>query len=499
MLLALDAGIGGGRCLIFTTDGQLVGRGYQEWSAQREPGVPGGLSFDPAEYWTALVNATRMALAVGTVDPPRIAAVSVTCQREGLVMLDAADRVLYAGPSGDTRGRAENATYTAAHGEALYPRTGHLADAIHLPGRLLWLRQHRPHVLERAHRLMMINDWMVYQLSGAWLGEPSNACSSAVFDVQAGTWSDEAIARAGLPRAIFPPIVPSGTIAGSVLPEVADQLGLMRDTPVVVGGGDGQCGMIGAGAITPGDVAAIAGTTTPILMNTDRPVIDRLRRTWTRSGVDVGRWALEANAGITGLAFRWLRDLLFDDSSEDVFPEMVRLAARVPPGAHGVRCDLGARPMAVRSESSAVGSGRITGIGPMGGSRAEIVRAAMESTCYAVRANCDLLTEVSGQEVKALRLVGGQSRSPFWVQMQADILQQPVLVPTVAEASGWGAAICAGVGVGLWPRPSAAPAATAPPHVIEPRAGISLQYDNLYREWLQAWYVSSHRPPITQR
>lgn len=487
LLLVLDAGIGGGRCLIFTTDGQLVGRGYQEWVAQPVSGVPGGLDFDPVRYWADLVNATRTAVRTGAINPADVGAISVTCQREGFVLLDANDEVLYAGPSSDLRGRAENAAFAAANGEPLYSITGHLPDALHLPGRLLWLKHHRPEAFARAHRLMMINDWMLYQLSGAWVGEPSNACSSAIFDVRTGTWSADAIARAGLPREIFPPIVRSGTLAGGLLPEIAERLGLPPDTPVVVGGGDGQCGMVGAGATEAGQVAAIAGTTTPILMNVDEPVFDPLLRTWTRSGLDVGRWALEANAGITGLAFRWVRNLLFDESSEDDFPAMVRLAESVPPGANGVRCDLGAKPMSVRWNTAAAATGSVRGVGPMGGGRAEIVRAAMESTCYAVRANCDLIAEVSGREIGALRLVGGQSRSPFWVQMQADILQRHVVLPGVAEASGWGAAICAGMGIGLWPTPSAGNPSTRPAQVVEPRPDQIARYDELYHDWFNAW------------
>ncbi|MFT4040238.1 MAG: FGGY-family carbohydrate kinase, partial [Thermomicrobiales bacterium] len=233
------------------------------------------------------------------------------------------------------------------------------------------------------------------------------------------------------------------------------------------------------------DVAAIAGTTTPILMHLDAPVFDARLRTWTRAGLMPGTWGLEANAGITGLAFRWLRDLIFGAAAEDIFPRMEAMARSVLPGANGVRYDLGARPMGSRPLIGTPG-GTISGIGPMAGGRAEIVRAAMESTCYAVRANCEMLAEVSGRPVDALRLVGGQSRSPYWVQMQADILQRPVILPGVTEASGWGAAICAGIGIGLW-RDPADVQTTTPARVIEPQDEGVAAYESLYREWLAQW------------
>lgn len=483
--MALDAGIGGGRCLIFTTGGELVARGYQEWAGTPEPEAPGAVSFDPEVYWAALTAATRCALASSGIDPARIAAISTTCQREGFILLDSAGEAVYAGPSPDGRGHAENAALKAQYGALLYSVTGHQPESIHAPGRLLWLRTHRPEVYARIDRLLMINDWMLYRLGAAWLGEPSNASSTTLFDVRHGTWSDRAISLAGLPRRIFPPIVSSGTPAGVLAPNVAADLGLPPGIPLIVGGGDGQCGMAGAGAVRTGDVAAIAGTTTPILMHLDAPVFDERRRTWTRAGLMPHTWGLEANAGITGLAFRWLRNQILGKSSEASFPEMEALARTVPPGANGVRCDLGARPMGSRPIIDAPG-GEITGIGPMAGGRAEIVRAAMESTCYAVRANCEILEDVSGRPLEALRLVGGQSRSPLWVQMQSDILQKPIILPGVAEASGWGAAICAGIGVGIWSTPTDVEISVSA-RVVAPQRENSQVYEALYQAWRRQW------------
>lgn len=483
-LLALDAGIGGGRCLIFTTGGRMVGRGYHEWAAEPVPGVPGGLRFDPDRYWESLAMATRTALAASGVRPDRIGGISVTCQREGFLLLDEADRPLYAGPSADVRGAHANAELATRHGADLYPVTGHLPDAFHLPGRLHWLREHQPETFARGRRLMMINDWMLHRLCGVWVGEASNACSSALFDVRAGDWSDAAIGLAGLPRDIFPPVVASGTRVGELRPAAAAETGLAIGTSVVVGGGDGQCGLLGAGAVAPGDVAAIAGTTTPILMQLDRPIFDANRRTWTRSGLRDGSWALEANAGITGLAFRWVRDLLYEAPSEDSYREMVRLAESVPPGSAGVRSFLGPRPMTQRWWSGLTAGGRVTGVGPFGGHRAEVVRATMESVCYAVRANCELLGEVGNRPIGGLRLCGGQSRSPTWTQMQADVLGIPVLLPRVSEASGWGAALCAGLGIGYWSDLSDAARASLSVEIVEPRTDHSIAYDDLYRSWL---------------
>ena len=116
----------------------------------------------------------------------------------------------------------------------------------------------------------------------------------------------------------------------------------------------------------------------------------------------------------------------------------------------------------------------------------ESVRAAMESTCYAVRANCEILEDVSGRPLEALRLVGGQSRSPLWVQMQSDILQKPIILPGVAEASGWGAAICAGIGVGIWSTPTDVEISVSA-RVVAPQRENSQVYEALYQAWRRQW------------
>lgn len=481
-LLALDAGIGGGRCLIFAPDGRLVARGYEEWVADAVPGVPGGLSFDPHRYWAALCRAVGAALVAGDLRPEQIAAISATCMREGCLLLDDAGIPVYAGPSADVRGAPYNAELAERHGVELYAITGHLPQSFHLPGRLRWLRDHEPDAFGRGRRLMMINDWIIHRLCGAWTSEPSNACSSALFDVRNGTWSDRAIALADLPRDIFAPIVTSGTRVGELSSEAAAETGLATGTPVVVGGGDAQLGALGVGAVGPGATAAIAGTTTPILMHLDQPLFDPERRTWTRADLRPGRWALEANAGITGLAFRWLRDLLYESPSEQSYAVMARLAEAAPAGARGVRSFLGPKPMTTRWWAGLTTAGRLTGVGPFDGGRAEIIRATMESACYGVRANCELLAKVAGRPVDELRLCGGQARSPIWAQMQADILGKPLLVSDVSEASGWGAALCAGFGIGYWS--NLAEAAHAAVEMIPPQVAATDVYEDLYQTWL---------------
>jgi sugar (pentulose or hexulose) kinase len=481
-LLALDAGIGGGRCLVFDTEGQVVGRGFEEWVSESVPDLPGALSFDPDLFWATLVRATRLALRDAGIQARQIAAIGTTCMREGFVLLDAADEALYAGPSIDRRGAAENASLAERYAAEWYEATGHIPSLVHAPGRLIWLREHAPALFARARKLLMINDWMTYRLCGVWVGEPSNACSTTLLDARSGQWSDRVIEMAGLPREIFPPLVPSGTQVGRLSARVAAETGLEPGTPVVVGGGDAQCGVWGAGAVADGDVAAIAGTTTPILMVLSEPLLDPARRVYVRSGLRPGSWGLEANAGITGLAFRWLRDLLHELPGDGEFADMVRLAQGVPPGARGVRSYLGPHP--IGQHGPKLGIGQVVGIGPFGGGRAELIRATMESVCYAVRANCEVLGSLSGRPPRALRLGGGQTSSPEWVQLQADVLGIPVLVPQAREISGWGAALCAGAGIGLWSDLSEAARSRVRYTTVEPNPRTGGVYEDLYQAWL---------------
>ena len=491
-LMALDAGTGGGRCLITDTQGNEVGLAYEEWRYHYPTDIPGAVEFDAKEFWAVMCRVIRRALSEGNIPPAEIGALSATCMREGFLLLDAAGQALYAAPPIDARAREYNAHLAEERGEEIYDTTGHWPGYCHAIGRLLWLKEQRPRLWERAKYLLQINEWLLYRLSGEPTGEPSNGCALVLLDIRRRDWAWELIDSLGLPREISPPMRSAGERLGKVTREAAAETGLKAGTPVIVGGADSQCGLVGTGTVLPGQITAVAGTTTPILMVTSGVALDPQIRTWTRCHTVPDTWCIESNAELTGTVYRWLRDAVCelekatqDKVGIDAYELMNRRAANVPPGARGITLICSSVMDARRMESVFLGA-TIFGLDTLRPERAgkpEIIRATLESVCYAVRANCEVLEEVSGLKVEALRICGGQTRSKLWVQMQADILGVPLLVSRSEEATALGTIICAGVGSGAYNSfPEAAELVT---HftTIEPHPEVHNEYQPFYERW----------------
>ena len=492
-LMALDAGIGGGRCVVFDTGGQIVSNHYREWTYERPAAYPGAVQFNADEFWDLFCEVIRAALA----DLPygEIAAISATCMREGCVLLDHAGRELYAGPPMDERARLENDELAAGMGQRIFERTGHWPSSLYPAGRLMWFQRHQPELWERVGTFLMISDWILYRLSGERGTEPSALCASLLLDLHEQSWADFILERANIPREILPPIYRTGTVLGTVSHKAAEETGLPKGIPVILGGADAQFGLIGMGATRPGSVGAVAGTTTCVLQVLDRPAVDPGTRLWTRCHAVPGTWALEGNAGMTGIVFRWLRDLL-PGRSGDTYAEMSEQAAGVPIGANGVAV-IASSVLDAKRMDRVFAPVSIMGVDvmqPIHAGLDQIIRATMENICYAVRGNIELIEQAGGRKVTELRLCGGQARSPFWTQMQADVLNVPVLVSSAVEATALGAAVAAGVGVGIYPDMTTGGDAVARLTVVEPIPGRQADYEPYYQHWLRLYEMRKQLP-----
>jgi len=250
-------------------------------------------------------------VAQAGADGRQVVAVSSTSQREGCVLLDGNGSELYAGPNRDLRAQVEGDQLAQAHGDEIYTRTGHFPSGMFPAARLKWFQRHQPELYRQASRLLMINDWVLYRLSGVCASEPTNAAETCMFDLGKGSWANDLIEQLGLRRVLFADVVTAGTRIGAVSRLAAQATGLATGTPVVVGGADTQCGVLGSGAIDSGDMAVVAGTTTPLQLVLASLVIDPGGRMWSGPFLSADRFVLESNAGGAGTVYRWCLDNLW--------------------------------------------------------------------------------------------------------------------------------------------------------------------------------------------
>jgi autoinducer 2 (AI-2) kinase len=493
-VLAVDAGTGSCRALLFTAAGEQAAVSLREWAHREPPGVPGGQDFDVEANWLAITACIRDVLRLAGATGDQVAAVAATSMREGIVLYDDTGRELWACPNVDSRAAREAAELIAeGAADRIFAEAGDWVS-ITSPARLRWLARHDPALLRQVSSVGMLSDWIVWRLARVHVTEPSCGSSSGMFSLARRTWSAGIAGICGLPVDVLPEVADPGTVVGTVTAEAAAQTGLRAGTPVAAGGADTQLGLLGAG-VRAGEFTVLAGTFWQNTILTPEPLIDSRVRLRTLCHVTPGEWMLEGIGFYCGMAMRWYRDAFCAaevaaarDRGVDPYVVMEEQAALIPPGSNGVYAILSNLMNArrwVHASPSFVGFD----VGdPAGSGRAAGIRAVEEAAAYVVRGHLGIIRELTGAQVSELTFSGGAAKGALWPQIIADVLGLPVHVPAVTESSALGAALCAGTGAGLYAgltdlegqlRKRAA--------TFEPQPAAVATYDERYRRWLELY------------
>jgi autoinducer 2 (AI-2) kinase len=493
LLLAIDAGTGSCRAVLFGVDGSQLAIAQREYSHPELPGVPGSQVFDTDANWRLICECVREALA--GVTPEAVKAVSATSMREGMVLYDARGHEIWACPNVDSRaGEQAGELVRTGAAQEIYDQAGDWV-AITAPARFLWIAQNEPDVFASIAHVGMLGDWILAKLSGEFVTDPSLGSSSGMFDLAERDWSDRVLEICGLDRSVFPRVVESGTVVGGVTAEAAAATGLRSGTAVVAGGADTQLGLLGIGVTQPGRFTVVGGSFWQSTVVLDTPLIDPRARLRTLCHTVPGRWMMEGIGFYCGIVMRWFRDAFCEvEQAEaarervDVYAVLERKAAQLPPGAHGVFgifSNLMQASRWVHASPSFVGFD----VGnPAQAGRSECFRAIEESAAYVARGHLGIVEELAGVAVEDAVLTGGAAKGTLWPQIVADTLGVPVRVPSVKESTALGAAIYAGAGAGLYGDAGDAAAQLVRfERVFEPQPDAVAAYESLYTRWLELY------------
>ncbi|WP_456413054.1 autoinducer-2 kinase [Oceanithermus profundus] len=494
-LLALDAGTGSGRAVLFDEEGRQLASAGREWTHREEPGHPGSMTFERERNWERLADAVREVLA--QVPEANVAAVSTTSMREGIVLYDEQGRELWACANVDARAVREVRELRERDPELerwAYLRSGQ-TFALGAAPRLLWLERHEPELYERAARLAMLSDWIAVRLGAEIALDPTNGGTTGLFDLATRRWDPELFDRLGIKPAFQEtPVREVGTVIGEVSPEAAAATGLEVGTPIVMGGGDAQLGTVGLGVTRPGEGAILGGSFWQQEVNLDGPRSDASGRMRLNFAPDPAQWQAEAIVFFPGIAARWFRDALAPDLKEraaregrDAYALLEELAATVPPGSHGITPIL-SDAMDYSHWRHAAPSFLNFPLDPEKAHRGAFFRALQENAALVTRANLERIAALTGAPLASAVFAGGAAKGRLWPQIVADVLQIPLKIPVVKEATALGAAIAAAVGVGIHRNlEEGARAWVAWEREVEPDPALAEVYDEAYRRWKAAY------------
>jgi xylulokinase len=484
-LVGLDIGTTGCKAIAFDDEGRILGQGSSEYAVQMPH--PHWAEQDAEEVWRLAWQALSEAVAAARDDPPVALALSV--QGEAVIPVDEEGRALRPAILGmDTRTEAENAWLVERFGaEGLFSCTGMPVHTVNTLPKLLWLQGHECGVYEAADQFLLYEDYFLRRLGGRAVISHCLASRTQMYDLTLGDWSDELLGECRVERKRLASLAPAGGgVVGVLREDLTRALGIESEIALVSGGHDQACAAVGSGVVRTGRAMVSTGTAEVVEVAMETPALnDALRR----GNVSVYRHVVPGlylamtlnHSG--GISLRWFRDTLCRWEREqaaagggDPYDLILSDAPEGP-------TDLLVLPHFAGSGTpwfDTTSKGAILGL-TLSTNRATIAKALLEGLTFELRVNLDLLREAE-IEIAELHAVGGGARSPLWVQLKADICQVPLRVPDVTEAACLGAALLAGVAVGVYPDLHSAVARTV--HLerrIEPQADLVAAYDRRYR------------------
>lgn len=455
-LLAVDAGTGSGRAVIFDERGNQVASAQHEWWHKTDPRFPGSMDFDVEGNWALLSRAIRQAIAEAGIAAADIRAVSATSMREAIVAYDRGGREIWACANVDSRAVSEvrdlKRDFPDLESE-LYTQSGQTFALGALP-RLLWLKRNLPDVYARIDRISMLSDWVLARLSGVIASDPSNAGTTGLYSLSKRDWLPEAMAKAGMRDDIFPESVEPGTVIGRVTERAADETGLAPGTPVVMGGGDCQSGAAAIGVVNEGDCAVLGGTFWQQVVNVGLDVSDPSMDLRINPHVVSGLNQAEAISFFVGIVMRWFRDSFGAEEvatagpGGDAYRLLEEKAAKVPVGAYGI-IPIFSDVMHYGNWYHAAPSLLNLSIDPEKSGKAAIFRALQENAAVVAARNLAAIFQLSGRTPDKIVFAAGASKSAHWSQILSNATGLPVVTPVVKEATALGCAAAAAIGIGL--------------------------------------------------
>lgn len=495
-LLAIDGGTGSVRSCLFDYSGNQIGISSREWTHNEDPRYPGSMDFDCLKNWELTKQTIKEVLETAGISSEEITAVATSSMREGIVLYDKANREIFACANVDARAADEGPRLKDAIPgieEDIYMLSGQTFSLGSIV-RLKWVQNNIPEIYAKTKKMNMLNDWLVFKLTSILVSEPSNGCTTGIFNLGKRDWAPEILEKCGLKTDIFPKVYECGEAIGHISVECAEQTGLSVNTIVVSGGGDAQLGAIGVGVVSDNQNAIFGGSFWQFESNTVKLLTDDKCRIRINCHAVKNMWQYEAIAFYPGLIMKWYKDAFCvhekaveRETGLSAYAQMETGARMIPAGSYGMQCAF-SDIMNYISWRHAAPSFINFGIDAAKFNRYTFYRAIMENAAYVCRGHLELIREVTGNTPKEVIFANGASNSRLWCQIIADVLNINVKVPVVKEATALGAAILAGLGAGVYENiEDACSKVVKIDEIFTPIKENAEVYNEMYENWLEVY------------
>jgi len=444
-VLGIDVSTTATKAVLIDESGVVLGTGVAEYGYE----VPQPLwsEQDPALWWDGSIAAIRSVLASTGVSASEVAAIGLTGQMHGLVLLDASDRVLR--PAilwNDQRtARACDEIRETIGADRLIRITGNDALTGFTAPKLVWVRDHEPEIWSRVAHVLLPKDFVRLQLTGVHAIDVADGAGTILFDLAARTWSPEIVEALRIDPAWLPPVFEGPDVTGQLSAAAAKATGLRAGTPVIAGGGDQSANAVGLGAVDEGTPVLSLGTSGVVFAPTRTPIVEPHGRVHAFCHAVPGRWHLMSVMLSAAGSLRWFRDTL---APGEAFGPLTDAAAGVPAGSDGLLF----LPYLSGERSphpDPLARGAFVGL-TVGHERRHLTRAVLEGVAFGLRDGLDLMVAAGMPAPTTIRASGGGTASPVWRQILADVLEAEIATVATTEGAAYGAGVLAAVGGAGW-------------------------------------------------
>ena len=461
--LGIDIGTTSLKAAVFSESGERLALKTVDYTLITDSAT-GFIEFDANEY----IRMTKTVIDELALECGEISAISVDTQGETIIFTDKDDN-----PLGnaivwlDNRADREALSITEKYGnELVYNVTGQSEIAAGWPAsKVMWLRDNRPDVFAKVQKIFLLEDWVLYNLTGEFVTEPTIQSSSLYYDIVNRDWWDEMLGFIGIDRSKLPRLVPTAT-----------KIGEYKGIPVVSGMLDQIAGTIGAGVTSPDKISEMTGTIMAVCILTDKiPPYNPASIVPCHMHALDGKYCLILCSSTAGMALKWFKNQFCENLS---FKDIDAIAEEVSAGSDGLVMlpyFCGSSTPIYNPNVRAVFSGI-----DLSHTRAHFARAIMEAIAFNLRQN---LESVGIDTINELRITGGGASSPLWAGIKANVVNKELSTLKEGETACLGSALCAAVGIGVYDNLTAASDAVVKTAKTYKPTGVN--YDDAYRRYCE--------------
>ena len=468
--IGIDLGTSSVKLLLMREDGKILGTVSKEYPLYFPQA--GWSEQNPRDWYEQTIEGLKELLE--GKDRELVAGISFGGQMHGLVLLDEKDAVIR--PAilwNDGRSANETDYLNETIGrKKLSEYTGNIAFAGFTAPKLLWVYHKEPENFAKINKGMLPKDYIAYRLSGAFCTDVSDASGTLYFDVKNRCWSKEMLELCHLKEEQLPKVYESYECVGSLLPEIAQELGLKEEVKIIAGAGDNAAAAIGNGTVGANQCNISLGTSGTLFLSSGQFRVDEHNALHSFAHADGSYHLMGCMLSAASCNKWWMEDIL---QSDDYGKEQQTITKLGENHVYFLPYLMGERS----PHNNPSARGTFVGM-TMDTTRADMLQAVLEGVIFALRDSLEVAKKL-GCDIQKTRVCGGGAKSVLWKQMIADIMNLEVEVPALEEGPALGAAMLAAVGCGAYKNPTeAAEKIVTVKEVIHPNPELVAKYEKQY-------------------